>query len=64
MTLHNALRYIDVLQTLVDTYNRTPHSGLGNNQTLSEVHALRNINLIKAQFKRMYLNKDARVKKR
>lgn len=62
LTLHNTLKYIDVLQSLVDTYNRTSHRSLGNDQTPSSVHRLRDISLIKAQFKRMYLSNPPRQK--
>ena len=62
LTLNNTLTYIDVLPTLVEAYNRTPHRGLGREQTPTQVHQLRELPLIKAQFRRMYLNRPA-VKK-
>lgn len=57
LTLKNTLTYIDILPTLVDTYNRTPHRGLGDEQTPSQVHQLRDIARIKTQFRRMYLKR-------
>lgn len=57
LTQNNTLTYIDALPTIIQTYNHTPHAGLGNNQTPAQVHRLRDLKRIRAQFKRMYLNK-------
>lgn len=57
LTLHNTLTYIHILPSLVNAYNRTPHTGLGLQQTPKQVHEIRNLSQIKAQFKRMYLNR-------
>lgn len=57
LTLNNTLTYIHILPSLVNAYNRTPHSGLGLQQTPTQVHQIRDLSHIKAQFKRMYLNR-------
>lgn len=62
LTLNNTLTYINVLPTMVATYNHTPHGGLGEMQTPAEVHQLRDLRGIRRQFRRMYLN-QGKVKK-
>ncbi len=56
LTQNNTLRYINVLPTLINTYNHTPHRGLGGNQTPAQVHRFRELSQVRRQFKRMYLN--------
>ena len=62
LTLNNTLKYIDVLPDIIKAYNETPHSSLGENQTPTDVHRLRKMKDIIAQFRRMYINKP-KVKK-
>ena len=62
LTQNNTLTYIDVLPTMVATYNHTPHRGLGGSRTPAQVHQLRDFRDVRTQFRRMYLNQP-RVKK-
>lgn len=55
MTEKNTLRYIDVLQSIVNTYNNSPHRGLGAQQTPAQVHDLHTLSDLRTQFRRMYL---------
>lgn len=59
LTHNNILTYIDVLPTIVDTYNHSFHRGLGDPPR--RVHQLREVQG-RTQFRRMYLNQP-RVKK-
>ena len=54
LTDRSTMRYIDVLPKLVDSYNNSPHRGLGEGQTPKQVHNITNSEEIKAQFDRMY----------
>lgn len=56
LTQNNTLTYIDILPTLVDTYNNTPHRGLRSNQSPVQVHRLSDLQDIKKQFRLMYLS--------
>ena len=47
----------------METYNHTPHRGLGREQTPGQVHDWRELSLIKNEFKRMF-KKSSRGKKR
>lgn len=62
MTENNTLTYIDVLPTIIDTYNRTPHRGLGGEQSPQQVHRLRSLHEFRKQFRRMYLNQPSTKK--
>lgn len=63
LTLNNTLTYIDMLPVFVEAYNHTPHRGLGKGQTPAQVHQFRDLPLIKAQFRRMYLYQPTTEKK-
>ena len=54
MSHMNTLKYLDVLQDIVNSYNNSPHRGLGLGQTPAKVHTLTDDNQIKIQFNRMY----------
>ena len=54
MSHMNTLKYLDVLQDIVNSYNNSPHRGLGLGQTPAQVHTLTYDNEIKIQFNRMY----------
>ena len=56
LTLKNSLSYVKVLQTLVEKYNNTPHSGLKCGSTPVQVHGLTQPDEIRTQFNRMYRN--------
>lgn len=58
LTEKNTLRYIDVLQSIVNTYNNSPHRGLGDGQTPAQVHDMRAVNDLRTQFRRMYLKQS------
>ncbi len=63
LTSMNTLRYIDVLPQIIETYNNTPHTALGHNQTPANVHKMRNIKQIISQFEKMYKNRRAMRKR-
>lgn len=63
MTHNNTFKYVGVLNNIVESYNNSPHRGLGNNQTPSQIHGLFNNDEIILQFNRMY-KKDCQTKKR
>lgn len=54
LTDNNTLKYINVLQQLVDGYNLSEHRGLGKGLSPTDVHVLKNPKLITEQFRRMY----------
>ena len=54
LTLKSTFKYIDVLQTLVDKYNNTPHRGLGNGKSPIFVHGLKKLKDVRRQFNDMY----------
>ena len=54
LTHNNTLTYIDILPTLIDTYNNTHHRGL--DATPAQVHRLSHLPDIKKQFRLMYLS--------
>ena len=56
LTSQNTLRYIDHLPEFVDAYNTSPHSGLKNNQTPSQIHSLNRKADIIRQWHLMYKN--------
>ena len=54
MSHRNTLKYLNVLQDIVYSYNNSPHSGLGFGQTPAQIHRLNDNDEIKLQFDRMY----------
>jgi len=60
LTAHNTLEYVSVLETLVLTYNNTPHRGLGG-KTPSQIHKLSDPKAWRKQF-RLKSKKQAKHK--
>ena len=54
MTHNNTKRYVDVLPDIIESYNNSIHSSLGNKQTPLQVHNLTDLDAIKRQFFHMY----------
>ena len=54
MTHNNTRKYIDILPDIVESYNNSAHSSLGNKQTPLQVHKLINPSDIERQFFYMY----------
>ena len=54
MSHHNTREYINVLNDVIDSYNHSSHTGLGNRQTPFQVHHITDPDKIKEQFHRMY----------
>ena len=54
MTHNNVRSYIDVLPSIIQSYNNTPHRGLGKDKTPSQIHNLTTNDEIREQFKIMY----------
>ena len=50
----NTRHYIDILDEVIDSYNHSSHSGLGNQQTPFHVHHITDPLKIEEQFYRMY----------
>ena len=56
MSHNNTKRYIDVLPDIIESYNNSAHSSLGNNQTPLQVHRITDQSVIDRQFFHMYKN--------
>ena len=54
MTHNNTRKYIDILPDIIDSYNHSAHSSLGNKQTPHQVHSITDPTTIQRQFKYMY----------
>ena len=54
MSHNNTRRYIDILPTIIDSYNNSAHRSLGNKQTPFQVHLLSDYHDIKRQFNHMF----------
>ena len=54
MTHNNTKRYINILSDIIESYNNSYHSSLGDNQTPLQVHNLSDPKLIRKQFFHMY----------
>ena len=54
MTHNNTRKYIDILPDIIDSYNHSTHSSLGNKQTPHQVHSITDPTAIQRQFKHMY----------
>ena len=54
MSHMNTFKYLDALPDIVDSYNNSPHRGLGGGQTPAQIHILSDDDEIKSQFDRMY----------
>lgn len=54
MTAYNTKKYIDILPDIVNSYNNSPHSSLGQGQTPRMVHSMKSEEEISNQFYRMY----------
>ena len=63
MTHANTLKYLDVLHDIVNSYNNSPHRGLGGGQTPAKVHKLNDDDEIKSQFDLMY-KRDIHTRRR
>ena len=59
LTLRDTFKYYDVVQTLVEKYNATPHAGL-KGYTPQKVHGLTKLQDIREQFNRMYRHRTQR----
>lgn len=56
LTANNTNNYVKILPKLVNSYNQSPHRSLGEGQTPSQVHQIKDQKLIQRQFFRMYKN--------
>ena len=54
MSHNNTKTYINILPSIIESYNNTPHRSLGKNKTPLQVHHLSNVQDIRDQFKTMY----------
>ena len=54
MTHNNTRKYIDILPDIIDSYNHSAHSSLGNKQTPHHIHSISDPSLIQRQFRYMY----------
>ena len=54
MSHRNTRHYIDILDEIIDSYNHSSHSGLGNQQSPFQVHHIKDPKMIKDQFNLMY----------
>ena len=62
MSHHNTRTYINVLPSIIDSYNNTPHRGLGNNKTPFQIHTLSDLSDIREQFNIMYKTREPGTK--
>ena len=62
MSHNNTRQYVDVLSDIVESYNNSSHSSLGNKQTPLQVHSLTDPKTIDRQF--FYMYKKAKPKMR
>ena len=63
MTHNNTKKYIDILPDIIESYNNSPHSSIGNKQTPLQVHNLTSPLSIKKQFFHMYKNSQTKSSK-
>ena len=63
MTHNNTKRYVDVLPDVIESYNNSIHSSLGNKQTPLQVHKLTDLKAINRQFFHMYKNPSSNSNK-
>ena len=63
MSHNNTKRYIHILPDIVESYNNSSHSSLGNKQTPLQVHKITDPSVIERQFFHMYKNSKPSLSK-